>query len=161
MKLSCGVIALYSIALLVGHASAQSTTSAGSPSPTGLVGNTKTWSIPDAVIPRGDAQDAVRIKNATFTLLYTEQKQGFLLDFNRTNLCHADFVIEDLLVVGHDNKGNEYPLTKVTYYSIMQHCYYGDAPSQQSGRLNDSQLINILMDVQFKTPPISGKIGKC
>ncbi|MEY9531173.1 hypothetical protein [Sinorhizobium fredii] len=153
--------ALLVLAVLVSQSSCKSTEPA-KPSPAGLHGYTKTWGIPNKDILRDDGEVAVRLRNATFTLLYTEEKQVFLLDFDHFNRWQEGGVLlEELRVVGSDKMGKTYDLTKITYYSIMDRCYYGGRSYQVTSRMPAPPLIDVLEDVQFITVPIKGKIGKC
>jgi hypothetical protein len=65
-------IVLSVLAFLVGQSSAQSADPA-KPAPTGLIGRSKTWAIPNADILRGDGIAAVKLRNATFTLHDSEK----------------------------------------------------------------------------------------
>jgi hypothetical protein len=69
-------------------------------------------------------------------------------------------MLERLQIVGRDKMGQTYSLATVTYYSLMDHCYYNGRTVQVPGRLR-AALIDVIESVEFVTEPVKSRIGPC
>ncbi|MCQ1772866.1 hypothetical protein NOI24_16270 [Neorhizobium galegae] len=149
------------LAFLNMEASAQ-TTPAVNPPAAAPAGNSQTWYMENAEIKREDDIVAVYLRNATFTLFSSEDKQVFLLDFDHYNAWQEGGVmLEDLLIKVRVKNLGTFTLTKINYYSLMDHCYYGGRRYIVSERVAGPPLLNMLEDVYFEVEPVKSKIGEC
>ena len=131
----------------------------------GTGARSKAFLIANHDILRQDGVPAVSLYNATGSIVQTETKTLFVLDFNRKNHWQSGEggqpIRGTFAVTGFDRSGNGYLLGYYQTATLMNGgCYYTRNDRQFAHR-SDPSIFDRTVDMVFVSTPTSGKMGKC